>query len=455
MTLSADTADRNESLRQDAAEFSFRGRTDKYRPGAPIIESGSGSVLTDTDGKEYIDFNSGQMCAALGHNHPRIVAAITESCGQLIHSANTLLNVKEVALAKRLGQVLPAPLKKSTFLTSGSDSNEAALTVAKKVTGGFEVAAPDLSMHGLGYGARQLTFADGWHAGYGPGMPGVFTMITPYCYRCPLKLSHPSCELQCLKLSMQLIDAQSTGELAAVMTEPVFSAGGVIEPPPGWLGALKQACHDRGMLLIFDEAQTGLGKTGDMFACEHEGVIPDIMTLSKHFGGGIEISAMVATAEVEEKAFAKGLVLGHSHTNDPLACNAGIASIDIVVDENLPERARLSGEYWRAHMLRLQQRYDIIGDVRGRGLIQGIEFVKDRHTQEPFFGLGKFIADRCMDHGLFFSVRRRGSVLRFVPPFSTTEKQFDQAAEILDEAIGVAMDAHARNDPAVTVVPQF
>jgi 2,2-dialkylglycine decarboxylase (pyruvate) len=447
--------DRNEALHRDALEFSFRGRKDKFEASTPIIESGFGSVLVDTSGKEYIDFNSGQMCGALGHNHPKIVEAIKESCGTLIHSANTLLNVKEVELAKRLGQIVPAPLKKSTFLTSGSDSNEAAMTVAKKVTGGFEIAAPDLSMHGLGYGARQLTFADGWHSGYGPGMPGIFAIITPYCYRCPLKLSYPSCELQCLKLSMQLLDAQSSGEPAAVMTEPVFSAGGVIEPPPGWLAALKDECHRRGMVLIFDEAQTGLGKMGTMFGCERENVIPDIMTLSKHFGGGIEISAMITTPEIEEKAFNEGLVLGHSHTNDPLACNAGIASINIVVDENLPERARVSGEYWNRHLQRLQQRYEIIGDIRGRGLIQGIEFVKDRHTREPFFGLGKFIADRASARGLFFSVRGRGSILRFVPPFSTTESQFDQAADILDQCISESLDAHARGDPATTRLPQF
>jgi 2,2-dialkylglycine decarboxylase (pyruvate) len=164
---------------------------------------------------------------------------------------------------------------------------------------------------------------------------------------------------------------------------------------------------------------------------------------------------MVATAEVEEKAFEMGLVLGHSHTNDPMACNAGIASINIVLDDNLSERARRSGEYWRGHMERLQQRYEVIGDIRGRGLIQGIEFVKDRHAKEPFLGFGKFIADRCAENGLLFSVRRRGSVLRFVPPFSTTEQQFDQAAEMLDEAIGAALDAHARQDPTVTALPQF
>lgn len=437
--------DRRKSLYEDAMKYTFRGRKDKFEEGLPIIESGYGSVLVDTDGNEYLDFNSGQMCGALGHRHPRMAAAIREASEKLVHSSNTLLNVEEIGLAKRLGKIVPAPLQKSTFLTSGSDSNEAAMTIAKKVTGGFEVAAPDLSMHGLGYGARQLTFADGWHEGYGPGMPGVYTIITPYCYRCPLKLTNPSCELQCLKLSMQLLDAQTSGERAAVMTETVFSAGGVIEPPPGWLAALKEACHERGMLLIFDEAQTGLGKTGKLFGCEHENVIPDIMTLSKHFGGGIEISAMITTAEVEEKAYEKGVILGHSHTNDPLACAAGSASVDIIVDEKLAERAYFLGLYWRDHLERLQQRYDIIGDIRGRGLIQGIEFVHDRESKAPFTGLGKVIADRCAINGMFFSVRRQGSVLRFVPPFSTTEEQFDRAAQILEEAIGHGLDAYARN----------
>lgn len=436
--------ERTEMLYRTALEYSFRGRADKFAPAAPIIELGRDSVIVDTNGNEFLDFNSGQMGAALGHNHPKIVAAIKESCETLIHSANTLMNVKEIELAKRLGEVVPRPLKKSTFLTSGSDANESAITVAKKCTGGFEVAAPDLSMHGLGYGARQLTFADGWHSGYGPGMPGVYAIITPYCYRCPLKLSFPSCELQCLKLSMQLLDAQSAGEFAAIITEPIFSAGGVIEPPPGWLAALKEACHERGMLLIFDEAQTGLAKTGTMFACEQESVIPDMMTISKHFGGGVEISALIATPEVEEKAYEAGVILGHSHTNDPLACNAGIASIDIVVEDDLPRRARRLGAYWTQHLERLAQRYEIIGDIRGRGLIQGVEFVRDRHTREPFFGLGKSIAERCAKKGLLFSVRRRGSVLRFVPPFTTTEAQFDAAADLLDHAIRESLDEHAR-----------
>ena len=332
-----------------AAEYSFRGRMDKFDFTGPILEHGSGSVVVDTNGKEYLDFNSGQMCAALGHNNPRIVDAIKESCDTLIHASSSILNVKEVQLAKRLGEVVPRPLKKSMFLGSGSDANEAAITIAKKFTGGYEVAAPHVNFSGLGTGSRQVTFA-GWHSGYGPGMPGVFAIIAPYCYRCPLGLTFPSCETACLKTSMELLDAQSTGKLAAVITESLFSAGGVIEPPKGWLAKLADACHERDMLLIVDEAQAGLGKLGTMFACEHDGVVPDLMTISKHFGGGIEISAVITTPEIEEKVAERGLVIGHSHTNDPLPCNAAIASLDIIVGDNLPEKAQKVGDYWKGHL---------------------------------------------------------------------------------------------------------
>jgi 2,2-dialkylglycine decarboxylase (pyruvate) len=422
-----------------AAEYSFRGRMDQLNFTGPILERGSGSVVTDVNGKDYLDFNSGQMCAALGHNNPKIVDAIKESCETLIHASSSILNTKEIELAKRLGGLVPAPLKKSLFLGSGSDSNETAITIAKKYTGGYEVAAPHVNFSGLSHGTRTVTFA-GWHGGYGPPPPGIFAMVAPYCYRCPLGLSYPSCDIACLKTSMELLDAQSTGNLAAVITEPLFSAGGVIEPPKGWLVRLAEAVHEREMLLILDEAQTGLGKLGTMFACEQEGVVPDIMTISKHFGGGIEISAVITTPEIEEKVASAGIVVGHSHTNDPLACNAALASLDMIVSEDLPGKARVIGDRFKGHLEELAQRYDVIGDVRGRGLIQGIEFVRDRMHKEPFFALGRAVYDRCLEAGLLFSVRRKGSVLRFVPPFTSTPEQLDRAAEILNTAISGALD---------------
>jgi 2,2-dialkylglycine decarboxylase (pyruvate) len=431
-----------QSLLEKARQYSFRGRMDKGAFTGPIFERGGGSIVIDTNGKEYLDFNSGQMCSALGHNHPRIVEAIKESCDTLIHASSSIFNVKEIELAAMLGELVPRPLQKSTFLGSGSDSNEAAIAIAKKYTGGWEYAAPHVNFSGLGSTARSVTFA-GWHKGYGPTV-GAYAIMAPYCYRCPLGLTYPDCGIACLKGSLEVLDAQSNGPVAAIITEPMFSAGGVIEPPKGWLAALAKACEERDILLILDEAQTGLGKLGTMFACEQEGVVPDLMTISKHFGGGIEISAVVTTPEVEEKVIDSGLVMGHSHTNDPLACNAAMATLKILVEDNLPARAREIGAYWKAHLTALAQRYEQIGDVRGRGLIQGLEFVKDRERKEPFFDLGKAVYDECFRGGLVFSVRRLGSVIRFVPPFSTTEAQLDKAAEVLDRGIGAALDRLVR-----------
>jgi 2,2-dialkylglycine decarboxylase (pyruvate) len=218
----------------------------------------------------------------------------------------------------------------------------------------------------------------------------------------------------------------------------LFSAGGVIDLPDGWLRELKRKCEERGALLIVDEAQTGLAKLGSMWGFEHEGVVPDIFTISKHFGGGVAISATITTDEIEEKVSASGLVVGHSHSNDPLPCNVAIASIDIILEEMLTDVAVRIGAYWRVHLERLAQKHEIIGDIRGRGLLQGIELVTDRLTREPAFEQGRAIGRWCLENGLILSVRRKGSVFRFVPPFTTTEAQLDQAAEILDQAISRA-----------------
>jgi 2,2-dialkylglycine decarboxylase (pyruvate) len=422
-----------------AREYSVRARMDGGAVAGPVLVEGRAATVRDVNGKEYLDYNSGQMCAALGHNHPRVVAAIREACDRLIHASSSHFNVKEIALAERLGQIVPPPLRKSMFLGSGSDANEAAVAVARKCTGGFEVASPHVSFHGMSEAARALTFS-GWHRGYGPTMPGTYAIMAPYCYRCPIGLTYPTCDLACLKGSLEILDAESTGSLAALITEPLFSAGGVIEPPPGWLPAVARACRERGMLLVLDETQTGLGKLGRMFACEEEGVIPDLLTLAKHFGGGVEISAVVTTAAIEALAVERGFVLTHSHTNDPLPCSAALASLDVITGEDLPARARELGAYWRGHLDVLASKHEVIGDVRGRGLLQGIELVRDRIGREPDLALGRAVARHCLEAGLLLSVRRNGCVLRFVPPFCSTPAEMDRAAEILDSAIRASLD---------------
>ena len=263
-----------------------------------MLERGSGSVVRDVEGESYLDFNAGQMCSALGHSHPRVVAAVAEQLRVLVHSSSTFHNTREIELAERLAATLPQPLSKCLFGLSGSDANEAALGIAKAATGRFEVASPHASFHGLSDTSRQLTFAFG-HSRL-PRRPGSFALLAPYCLRCPVGHTFPSCELACLGGSLELLDAQASNGVAAVITEPLFSAGGVIEPPAGWLRALAEATRSRGALLILDEEQTGLAKLGTMWAFEREGVVPDILTVSKHLGGGLAISAVVMSEESEE-----------------------------------------------------------------------------------------------------------------------------------------------------------
>jgi 2,2-dialkylglycine decarboxylase (pyruvate) len=419
-------------------------RMEESRFDGPVFVSGEGSIVRDTNGGEYLDFNAGQMCSALGHRNARVVNAIKRAADTLIHASSMFFNVEEIRLGEKLARILPTPLRRSIFLDSGSAANETALGIAKAYTGGYEVASPHASFHGLSDSTRALTFA-GWRNGYGPYPSGVFAILAPYRYRCPVGLSGGQCcNLSCLDASFELLDAQVQGQLAAVITEPLFSAGGVIEPPPGWLAALAERTRQRGGLLILDEAQSGLGKLGTMWACEQEAVTPDIITVSKHFGGGIALSAAVTTDEIANRVQDRGFTIGHSHQNDPLACAAGSASIDEIVENDLPAKAGATGRYWRQHLEQLAESHELIGDIRGRGLLHGIELVWDRDSKEPAFEAGRAVERFCIANGLLFSVRRNGSVLRFVPPWTTTTEQMDRAAEILDRGLTVAAAAHPR-----------
>jgi 2,2-dialkylglycine decarboxylase (pyruvate) len=433
--------DSETTLLSKAAQFSFRARMDKKTNEGPVFERGAGSLVWDVNGKEYIDFNSGQMCSALGHNHPTITAAVRKACDTMLHGHSSHYNVNEIELASRLGHIMPRPLQKSLFGESGADANEMAMMIARKYTGGYEIASPHISFHGLSDATRAVTFS-GWRAGHGHLPGGTYALVAPYCYRCPLNQTFPKCKFACLKTSFEPLDAQSTGRPAAVITEPIFSAGGVIEPPPGWLKALQEMCHARNMLLIVDEEQTGLGKLGQMFGFESDGVVPDIVTVAKHFGGGVGISAVTTTAEIEDKVVRDGYASTHSHANDPLICAAGIASLDVIEQEDVPAKARQIGAHMRERLEILQQHYEMVGQIRGRGQLMGVELVRDRHTKEPASDEGRAIGRHCFERGLIFSVRRNGSVLRFVPPATTTADQIDAAMDLLTAAFEVAAPKH-------------
>lgn len=406
---------------------------------APVIAGeAKGSWVRDIDGRAILDFTSGQMCSTLGHSHPEIVAAIQGACNEAIHLFSGMLSPSVIGLAKALAEILPPPLTKSMFLSTGGEVNEAALKLAKLKTGGFEVVGLNGSWHGATGAAASSTYAAGRN-GSGPAAPGTFALPAPYAYRCPIRHCAGTCDTTCLEVGFAAYDAQSVGRPAAVIAEPILSSGGIIEPPAGYLPKLKAMAAERGLLLILDEAQTAFGRVGANFACEQDGVTPDIITLSKTLGGGLPLSAMSTSREIEEEGHAKGFLFYTSHVSDPLPARVGLAVLAVLAREKLAERARDMGTYLKDGLLNLKQRYEVIGDVRGRGLLLGVELVKDRHSRTPDAALGARITRRCLELGLsmnIVSLPSMGAVWRIAPPLTVAKDEIDLGLSILDQAIG-------------------
>ena len=402
-----------------------------------IVEKAQGCYVFDAAGKKILDFTSGQMCATVGHSHPNVVAAIKKSCDTALHLFSGMIPRSVVQLAEAITRIVPKPLRKSLFLNTGSESNDAAIKMAKLYTGGFEVVGLGGSWHGVTGNASAVSFASD-RKGYGPGMPGSFVIPEPNAYRCPVRHCRDTCDRTCMKIGFEMYDMQSAGAPAAVIAEPVISAGGVIVPPDGYFDALQAEAKKRGMLLIFDEAQTAFGRLGHWFAASHLGVTPDIMTVSKTLGGGMPLAAVITNDEVEERCHQRGFAFYTSHVSDPLPATVGLAVLETIVQEKLLERSREMGDYLAAGLRELQQRHTEIGDVRGMGLLRGIELVKDRETREPHHELGAITTRRCLELGLSMNIRRRperGSVWRIAPPLTVTRADVDLAMSIFDRAL--------------------
>ena len=399
-----------------------------------LIVRAEGSYLFTEDGRAILDFSSGQMCATIGHNHPKIVEAMTRAGQTVIHLDSTMLSPDVIDLAARLSDLLPQSLGKVQLLNTGGEANEAALKLAKIATERFEIIGMAGSWHGTTTGAASATYAHG-RKKYGPAMPGSLAIPSPNCYRCPIRHRVDRCDMACLDVGFDMIDVTSVGAEAAVIVEPIQSAGGIIVPPQGYFKRLKELCEQRGILLIFDEAQTGLGRVGELFAFENEGVIPDILTLSKTLGGGLPLSAVVASDSVAETARERGFSHYTSHTSDPFTATVGLAVVDVILGEKLTERAAVVGRYLKDHLCELQRRHEPIGDVRGRGLLLGVEIVANRTTREPGHTLIKALTDRCFALGL--NINRVGgphAVWRIAPPLTVSLDEVDQAIDIIDQA---------------------
>lgn len=403
-----------------------------------IVERAEGAWVVTAEGRRILDFTSGQMSAVLGHSHPDVVATVRRQVGELDHLFSGMLSRPVVDLARRIAQTLPDPLEKVLLLTTGAESNEAALRLAKLVTGGHEVVSFSASWHGMTQGAAAATYSSR-RTGYGPVAPGNLVIPTPNRYRPDVVDADGELDWRRqLDLGFALVDAQSTGALAACLVEPVLSSAGVVVPPPGYLRALADRCHERGMLLILDEAQTGVGRTGLMYAFEREGVVPDVLTLSKTLGAGLPLAAVVTSAQLEARAHERGFLFYTTHVSDPLVAAVGLTVLDVVERDGLVERSAVLGARLHAGLRDLQTRHPAVGDVRGHGLLQGLELVADPVTKEPADALGAAVTRRCLELGLHMNVVQMpgwGGTFRIAPPMTATEEEIDLGVEILDQAL--------------------
>jgi 2,2-dialkylglycine decarboxylase (pyruvate) len=411
-----------------------------------IVARASGAWIETTEGQRILDFTSGQICSTIGHNHPHIVAAVQQALDEVIHLNSWMLSEPVLALAEKLvGLVASTALEKVILLNTGGEANEVALRLAKMHTSRFEIVGLTRSWHGLQAGVASLNLAGG-HAGYGPMMPGALTLPAPYAYRCPIRHCDNACDCSCLEAGFDVVDQQSVGALCAVLVEPVLSAGGIIVPPLEYFQRLRRMTDERGMLLIFDEAQTGFGRLGAMFGFEVYGIEPDILSVSKTLGGGIPVAATLTTAAIEEDCYNKGFVHITSHVSDPLPAAAGLAVLEIIEEEHLVEQAQQRGNYLLTRLQELQERYEQIGDVRGKGLLVGVELVEDRQKKTPALALAQALNNECLQRGLSMNiVRSIGSIpncFRMAPPLSVTEQEIDQAIDIIDESLASLLASH-------------
>jgi len=402
-----------------------------------IIERAAGSFVYDADDRPILDFTSGQMSALLGHAHPRIVATVSRQVEKVAHLFSGMLSRPVVDLATRLAGLAPG-LDRALLLSTGAESNEAAIRMAKLVTGKHEIVAFSKSWHGMTGVAASATYSAG-RKGYGPAAVGSIAIPAPNSFRPRFRHADGSLDWRTeLDDAFNLVDSQSTGSLAAFVAEPILSSGGMLELPEGYLAALKQKCHERGMLLILDEAQTGIGRTGTMFAFQRDGVTPDILTLSKTIGAGLPLSAVMTTAEIEDAAFAKGFLFYTTHVSDPLPAAVGLTVLDVVEDEQLVERARHLGGKLFDGLSELKQRHECVGDVRGRGLMLGVEIVRNGADKEPDHELGARIAAEAFSRGLSMNIVKlpgMGGVFRIAPPLTISEAELDLGLSIISDSI--------------------
>jgi 4-aminobutyrate aminotransferase len=401
-----------------------------------VVERGRGAMIEDVDGNRFLDFMAGIAVASTGHAHPTVVRAIQEAAEKFLHICGSDFYYAGMAdLCERLARLAPGPSRKRVFLSnSGTEAVEGAMKLARYATRRPAFIAFRGSFHGRTYGALSLTSSKvKQHAGFGPFLPEVHHVPFAYCYRCAYGKTPSQCAVHCVdqiehELFVRHLDP---ADVAAIFVEPIQGEGGYIVPPAEFLPRLRELCDRHGILLVCDEVQTGIGRTGRMFASEHAGIEPDIVTVAKGLGSGLPIGAFIAKESLMTwGAGAHGTTFG----GNPVSCAAALATLDLVEREYLPNVNRVA-PLLMAGVERLAARYPVIGEVRGLGLMIGIEFVKDRGTREPFPELVHELVQRAFGKGLLLLSAGKSS-LRLAPPLVIGPDEAATALDLIDRTLG-------------------
>ena len=427
-------ADTRAMLDADARHFM---RQSVSTPCLNAISKAEGIFIEDVAGRRYMDFH-GNNVHHIGYGHPRLKRAIADQMDALPFAPRRYACEPATALARKLGEIAPGNLSKVLFTTGGSDAIEVAVKIARTATGRFKTLSFWDAFHGAGFGAGALSGEALFRSGPAAPLVAGADHVPPFaCYRCPYGYEtdpdgNPPldlCKVTCARMVDYVLARE--GDVAAVIAEPARAVPYI--PPPGFWHIVREACDRHGVLLIFDEIPTGLGKTGRMFACEHDGVEPDILVLGKGLGGGIlPIAAVIARPELDVGA---DFAFGHyTHEKNPVTARAALTTIEIIEDEDLVANAARVGALALERLDAMKRRLPAIGDVRGRGLLIGIDLVKDRATKEPAADLAEAVMYGALDRGLSFKTTM-GNVLTLTPPLTTTEDQMMSALAIIEEAI--------------------
>ncbi len=405
----------------------------------PIFaQKAKGAIITDVEGKEYIDFAGGIGVNNVGHCDEEVVRAIQDQAEQYIHTCfHVVMYEPYIELAKRLNELTPGTFpKKTMFVNSGAEGVENAVKIARHATGRTATLAFEDAFHGRTLLALSLTSKmKPYKFGFAPFAPEIYRLPYAYCYRCAFNLEYPSCELRCAYFLREFFATHISAEqVAALIAEPVLGEGGFVVPPKEYFGILKKICEDNGIVFIADEVQTGFGRTGRMFAIEHFEVEPDIIVTAKSIAAGLPLSGITGRAELMDHPQVGGL--GGTYGGNPVACRAALAVLEQFEKKGLAERANQIGRKVLERFQGLQKTFSVIGDVRGLGAMVGMELVVDRKTKEPATAFTKQLVARCREKGLLLiSAGTHSNIIRTLMPLVITDSELERGLTILEEAL--------------------